>query len=169
VLDEIDLYGVGRLLALTSNDEANSLAAVHFADLFGRQEVYQLTPEGYLQKSRKLVAPRHLSGRFLFQPHVSHSFLAEKFAAGYSVKVTKLSEQFDYRAFQQRHGEEAVPLFCLNESKKLYIYTHDRKPGPKKGETLFALIPFGGDENALVEKEQQETSKETKADRTVQP
>ena len=30
VLDEINLYGIGRLAAVTSNDEANALAALHF-------------------------------------------------------------------------------------------------------------------------------------------
>jgi hypothetical protein len=38
-LDEIELGGIGRLLALTSNDEANSLAALHFIPAFGRSDV----------------------------------------------------------------------------------------------------------------------------------
>ena len=36
---------IGRLLALTPNEEVNSLAALHFAGLFGRENVFQLTPE----------------------------------------------------------------------------------------------------------------------------
>jgi NhaP-type Na+/H+ or K+/H+ antiporter len=44
VSDELDLDGIGRLMALTPNDEANSLAALHMADAFERGEMYQLPP-----------------------------------------------------------------------------------------------------------------------------
>ncbi|WP_158633347.1 cation:proton antiporter [Tautonia sociabilis] len=43
--ERIDPGRIGRLLALTPNEEVNSLAALHFAGLFGRDRVYQLTPE----------------------------------------------------------------------------------------------------------------------------
>ncbi|MEE8204867.1 MAG: sodium:proton antiporter, partial [Dehalococcoidales bacterium] len=37
----IDLGGIGRLLALTSDDEFNSLASLEFANILGRRQVYQ--------------------------------------------------------------------------------------------------------------------------------
>ena len=39
LLYDIQLDDIGRLLALTPNDEVNSLAALHFVDIFGRSEV----------------------------------------------------------------------------------------------------------------------------------
>src|SRR5690606_5054635 len=67
VLDEVNLYGIGRLLAVTANDEANSLACVHFTAAFGRKEVYQLPVEtGESKSSRKTISPLHLKGRPLF-------------------------------------------------------------------------------------------------------
>ncbi|MCP5114283.1 MAG: hypothetical protein GY953_25925, partial [bacterium] len=62
VLDEIDLYGIGRLLALTSNDEANSLATLHFGGIFERSEVFQIAPDGGAEAARKLVSPAYLRG-----------------------------------------------------------------------------------------------------------
>ena len=41
---DIQLDGIGRLLAMTPNDEVNSLASLRFEDIFGRGEVYQLAP-----------------------------------------------------------------------------------------------------------------------------
>ncbi len=41
----IDLSGIGRLLALTNNDEANALGCKHFEDEFGSSAVYQLPPD----------------------------------------------------------------------------------------------------------------------------
>ena len=40
--DELELTGIGRLVALTPNQEVNALAAMHFIEFFGRSEVYQV-------------------------------------------------------------------------------------------------------------------------------
>lgn len=40
--EKLDLTGIGRLLALTSNDEVNALACERFARIFGRAGVYRL-------------------------------------------------------------------------------------------------------------------------------
>ncbi|UCG86557.1 MAG: sodium:proton antiporter, partial [Gemmatimonadota bacterium] len=40
-MDALDLDGIGGLLAVTSNDEVNALAALHFGEVFGRARVYQ--------------------------------------------------------------------------------------------------------------------------------
>jgi len=42
VAERISLSPIGRLLALTSNHEVNSLACLQYARIFGRNNVYQL-------------------------------------------------------------------------------------------------------------------------------
>ena len=139
VLDEISFYGIGRLLALTSNDEANSLAAVHFSDVFGRQEVYQLSPGGG-EQARKMVSLQHLSGRYLFGPTITHAFLTDKFARGATIKKTSLTEKFDYEAFQERQSQTAIPLFVITQDKILRVVTAEGTPKPRPGQTLISLI-----------------------------
>jgi hypothetical protein len=51
-MEEIDLAGIGRLLAVTPNDDLNTLAAMEFAPVFGRENVYQLSPGEALLKKR---------------------------------------------------------------------------------------------------------------------
>ena len=46
IMNEIELTGIGRMLALTPNPEVNSLAALHFSKIFGRNEVFQLSTKG---------------------------------------------------------------------------------------------------------------------------
>ena len=43
VFEEFNLDGIGQLLAVTPNDEANSLAVLHFKEIFDREELFQLT------------------------------------------------------------------------------------------------------------------------------
>jgi hypothetical protein len=141
VLDQVDLYGVGRLLALTSNDEANSLAAVHFGDLFGRKEVYQLAPVSGDASERKTLSPKYLSGRFLFAPGCTYEVLSRKFAEGYTVKVTQLTAKFDYKAFQARYGQDSIPLFLIDAHDNLLVFAQDVSRKPRAGQTLISLVP----------------------------
>ncbi len=46
LMDDLDFSVIRHLIALTPNDEANALAAVHLIEVFGRQEVCQLSPFG---------------------------------------------------------------------------------------------------------------------------
>ena len=45
VESNLDLGGIGRLLAMTRNDEANALACQHLREEFGSSSVFQLMPE----------------------------------------------------------------------------------------------------------------------------
>ncbi len=141
ILDEIELGGIGRLLALTSNDEVNSLAALHFADVFSRAEVYQLPPEDE-------AVSAHLRGRLLFRTGITYTELEQRFARGEEIKTTKLTPEFDYKAFQARYGETEIPLFLINENGNLVVLTKDSQPEPRSGQLLISLVsPVEGTPN----------------------
>ena len=135
----IDLGGIGRLLALTSDDEFNSLASLEFANVLGRRQVYQLPPEGE-DKGQRVMVSRHLRGRYLFAPEMSYSQLAGRFAAGATIKTTILSKEFGYDAFKARYGDKAVPLFLIDQNDKLIIFTASNPPQPQPGHKLISLI-----------------------------
>lgn len=138
-LDEIDLGGIGRLLALTSNDGGNALAALHFAEVFGRSEVYQLRPESG-GEDKGVISPRHLHGRFLFGTGMTYTYLTDRFAAGAVIRKTALTKEFDYEAFQRHYGGTAIPLFLINQNARLTVFTEDNPPKPQPGQTLISLV-----------------------------
>lgn len=142
VLDEIELGGMGRLLALTPNDEVNALAALHFIPVLGRGEVYQLPPEQEGVDDTDTI-PSHLRGRFLFGSDITYTLLTTSFEAGAEIKKTRISEQFDYEAFQSMYGQRAIPLFVVEESGELVIFVADAPPSPKSGQTLISLVTPG--------------------------
>jgi CPA1 family monovalent cation:H+ antiporter len=139
VREELDLAGIGRLLALTANDEVNSLAVREFSHLFGRANVYQLTPWDEGSGKRTSVA-KHLRGRLLFHEKLDHETLVERLSQGNQIKTTKLTDEFTYQDFQSRYGESAIPLFVIDEAKKLIISTVEAPVVPKVGQTLVALV-----------------------------
>ncbi len=140
IFDDIDLRGTSRLLALTSNDEANSLAALHFAEIFGRSEVYQLAPEVLEDEIDAHFSPKHLRGRFLFSQDANYQFLSQMFNEGAVVKSTTLTEDFGYSAFQKMYNGSVLPLFIVTARRELEVFTANESKEPRPGQTLISLV-----------------------------
>jgi hypothetical protein len=141
LVDELELTGIGRSLAVTSNSDVNSLAALHFTEIFGRAEVYQL-PTRFSSEPHD-ESSHHLRGRSLFGQNKTFTFLMEQFANNAVIATTKLTDEFDYVDFQTKYGNQATPLFLVTESNQLIIYTIDYQPIPKPGQTLISIVPPG--------------------------
>jgi hypothetical protein len=139
VLDEINLYGIGRLAAVTSNDEANALAALHFREDFGRSNVYQLPPERS-ESGRRGVAPEHLQGRYLFHPDLTYAKLGKIFDAGAKIKTTPITEKFTYEKFKELYGNDTISLFLI-KGETLSVVAAAQPVTPKPGQTLVAIVP----------------------------
>jgi len=138
VLDDMDLGGMGRFLALTPNDEVNSLAARYFATIFDRAAVYQLPPPRP-QGARAETAPRHLQGRLLFAPTATYGYLQSRLAQGAVITKTPLTEKFDFEAFRAHHGQKALPLLVVRENGTLTVCTAEDEVAPKPGDTLISM------------------------------
>jgi NhaP-type Na+/H+ or K+/H+ antiporter len=139
VCKELDLGGIGRLLAMTANDEVNSLAVREFSHLFGRANVYQLTPRGEGSGKRTSIS-EHLRGRLLFHSELNHDALIGCFARGMQVKATTLTDEYTYEDFRLRYGDSAIVLFVIDEAKKLAICTLEKPAAPKAGQSIIALV-----------------------------
>lgn len=136
ILHELDLEGIGRVLALTPNYSVNSLAVLRFNEVFDKSELYQLSPD---TRREKEPVTRHLHGRFLFWPEVTFEDFAEMFSSGAAVKKSSFTEQFDYTAFKKIH-KNAVPLFLITEKGELQVVTNDQEPNPLPGQSLITVV-----------------------------
>ncbi len=145
VRDRIDLVGIGRLLALTSNDEVNALATRHFTEIFGRAEVYQLPPHG--SHAEAVAAP--LSGRQLFHPGATYGELTRRFDEGATFKKIDLTKDFGFTEFEEFYDSEALPLFLIEASGKLHLFTTgDQNFTPDVGDKVIALVTPSTEEAA---------------------
>lgn len=136
-LSELDLGGIGRMLALTSNDDINALAVLHFPDIFGRAQVYQLPSS----RQDGHAAPPHLRGRSLFGPEMTYEHLDSLMQAGSVVKSTPLTNAFTYSDYLDHYDNRVVPLGLVTSDSKLIFFTDDIRPTPKAGQTIISLVP----------------------------
>lgn len=138
VQDRIDLSGIGRLLALTPNEEANSLAAVHFTRVFGRDQVYQLATD--INEGRKQMVAPTLSGRILFNSGMTYDRLASMIETGATIKRTQITEEFTYDHFRELYGEKAVLLFLIDDNGQIQPVATDHATAPRAGQALLSLV-----------------------------
>lgn len=133
--EELPLSGIGHMVAMTPNDEVNSLAVRECRSMFGRANSYQLT---FKSENRRGMT-RHLMGRELFESGLTHSKISELVSRGFQFKTTAISDAFSYQDFQNRYSEEYV-LATIDDQSTLNIVTVDEPVSPTPGETILALV-----------------------------
>lgn len=140
LLDAVQLDQIGYLLALTPNAELNSLAAVHFAEMFGREHVFQLaTP-----RSGDVTQRSGPGGRILFDYSVNYQTLGERFARG-EIQQVFLTELQDFASYEERMGGRVLPLFAIEGGGKLNLIEADEGTIPQAGQALFVLVEPEGE------------------------
>jgi len=140
VSEDIGLDGIGKLLALTPNDEVNSLAALRFIEFLGRSNVYQLPRQTKFRTVSEQTIPKHLSGRLLFASDATYGNIARRFSQGAVIKKTPLTEEFTYESFKEHYGDKAMPMFLIRENGDLIPFAQDNVPSPIAGQQLVALV-----------------------------
>lgn len=137
--EDLDLAGIGRLLAMTPNDEVNSLALRECRTLFDSSRLYQLTFKSKNTAGRRGLT-KNLMGRELFGEGLTFTRLSEMHAAGASLKTTKLTESFSFADFQEKYGEVTTVLCAITSEGGLNINTVDAPLVPAAGQTILALV-----------------------------
>ncbi|MCO6043643.1 cation:proton antiporter [Aeoliella sp. ICT_H6.2] len=140
VHEETDLGDLGRLLAMTPNDEVNTLAASEFAEQFGSANVFQFAPHEKTSQRHQRV-PKHLRGRILFASDLTEDQIKERHESGFVMKKTTLSEGFTMSHFREKYGDDAILMFVIPDGGRLMVVAADSKYEPKAGDKLIALVP----------------------------
>jgi hypothetical protein len=137
-LEEIELSGIGKVMAMTANSLINFIAVQQFAHIFGKSKVYQLAPGK--ESSALRVTQQHLYGRTLFGTDVTYSKLYKMYNSGAVVKATPLTDEFGFNDFQKLYGESAVPLFIIKESGSLIPISTDMFDKIDSGQTVISFV-----------------------------
>jgi NhaP-type Na+/H+ or K+/H+ antiporter len=144
---DLDLSGIGRLLALTPNDDVNTLASARFAEMFGGAYVYQLHPTR-LPAGIDSNPAADLGGRFLFSADLDYRTLSDMLEQGGQIRRTTLSDEYTLEDFAAS-SEDSIPLFIVRTGGRLSVIlsgASDPLGGAGDGDTIVAVVPgTGGD------------------------
>ncbi len=139
-IEEMRLGGIGKLFAMTPNDEANSLATQHMREVFSRTDLYQLVSDAPREGMREAALAHELRGRLLFGEGRTYRDLNDRVARGWVLKTTPLTEKFDFDSFREQHGDDAIPLLLLYSGRVTPLTVLDPK-SPREGSVLVHLAP----------------------------
>jgi hypothetical protein len=139
IIDEIDYYGLGKMISLTPNDEVNSLATLNFSKIFGSNQVFQL-PSMSKEKEEKNHVARELKGKILFGKKYNFQYLNDLISKGYTIKSSKITEKYNLANLNEKYGEdEIIPLFKISEGQ-LSPILEGSEIELKSGNTLISLL-----------------------------
>ena len=136
----LDLVGIGRLLAMSSRRELNTLACVRFRPEFGKDRVYFLRNVGADKGRGGNDFSQPLQAPHLFGKDLSHDDINQWLDEGWVLKQTRITEEFEFSDFLSQYSESPLPLFAITDKGRLRIATGLDKLEPKAGWTLTSLL-----------------------------
>jgi len=119
---DLDLRGIGRLAALTSNDEVNALSTGRFARIFGRREVFQLAPSP--RRSGDAPMPEEYLGRVLGIDGITYAALDERSRKGW--QMVGLSDPA--AAADAAERDEFIPIARVIDGRMAFLCRNDAIP-----------------------------------------
>lgn len=136
VQNRLDLGRIGMLLALTSSEDANTLAATHYRPLLGTEHVHQVAVGGAMPGKNQVNAPRVQGSTFA--PGADYTTL-NHFAVHGRTKVTPLTKEFDYAKLLAHYQGRILPLFVVSEPGAIRVIDGDSSE-PKAGEQVVSFV-----------------------------
>ena len=136
--EDFDFSGLGRGMAMTSNDQVNTLSSLHLREAFGPQAVFQLPQQNQNRQTDKVA--HSVTGRYLFGEQFTYEGLSARFTSDTEVKTLTID---DVEAFEQRMQSGIQPLFLITADKQILVWTMHNPPRLRAGMRAVVLdTPF---------------------------
>lgn len=140
-VDDLDLNGMGKLVALTPDDEVNSLATLRFSELFESTQVYKLNAGPDRPGAEGEEPPLLLRGRAVFGRDHTFASLSHRFDRGAEIMAVELSDDLTYAELQARYRDDVVPLALIRAANDLRLFADDQALTPEEGDRVILVVP----------------------------
>ena len=130
--DEIEMGQIGQLVALTPSDEVNLLAVIEYEALFGRDNVFRISPES------KQNSQKSSEKKFLFSKGTTFTYVSARLTAGADFKSVMITDSFSFKIFKTKNPK-AIPMFIITQQHHLIIIRAESDISPKPGQLLIYL------------------------------
>jgi NhaP-type Na+/H+ or K+/H+ antiporter len=126
----VELLGLGTLLALSAHESENVAATFHYREEFGKNNIYSLFPHRTTQQ---------FCGKTLFGKEAGYTLLSRMIENGAAVHSFELQEKFDPQAFLENQMNKTVLLFAIDPKKHTYCFNTENTPPAGKGWQILYL------------------------------
>lgn len=136
----LELVGIGRMLAMSGRVNLDILAGLRFRGDFGSNNIFEVaTTRDQVITDKHKISTRH-RGKQLFGEEITHGTLATWIRNGAEIRNTQLSEEFDFSHYQAQYGDDCIPLFAIDARGRLQPFTVEDSISPEAGWTVMSLV-----------------------------
>jgi len=138
--NNIDLTGIGNMLAVSPYKQLNTLSTYHYLDLFGLGNVLGL-PEGDQDvRASHQSSEKYVQTRNQFEESATYAKLASLVSKDAIIKTTQLSEEYSFEMYLKQHGSRLTLLFAVRPDGEVMPVGRNETALPNVGWELISLI-----------------------------
>jgi NhaP-type Na+/H+ or K+/H+ antiporter len=137
---ELDLTGIGLLLATTSNDAYNAFVCSRFAPELGRNHVFQLPMHVTEEQEKKSIKLAH-RGIIAMGPKATHEELARRHYFKWQFKKSHFTKTFSFENHVQIESADALMVLLLRSNGEVLFHSAEFPLEPEEGDILLSYIP----------------------------
>tara|TARA_Y100001949_G_scaffold153464_1_gene140431 strand:- start:183 stop:1979 length:1797 start_codon:yes stop_codon:yes gene_type:complete len=136
----LNLSGLGKLLAMSGRLNLDTLACLRFKSEFGANNVYELkTTREKHTEDKHIVSTKH-RGYELFSEDTDYGNLAYRLRNQAEIKSTQLSDEFTFEQYLKKYEGGIVPMFAIDDKQRLHVFVANGEMQPKPDWTIIAMI-----------------------------
>lgn len=137
----LDLVGIGRMLAISANRDLNVIASMRYRREFGKNKVFTLKTAAEKKGGDKHQVGQEHRGHTLFGEEVSYQKLASLLSQGWEIRITQITENFSFDNYREQLKQKIIPLFAVDPKGKLHVFSVEQQPRLGPGWKLAAMVP----------------------------
>ncbi len=136
----LNLVGLGKLLAMSGRLNLDTLACLRFKSEFGPKNIYELkTTREKHTEDKHIVSTKH-RGYELFSEDADYGKLAYRLRNQAEIKSTQLSDEFTFEQYLKEHEKNIIPMFAIDDKKRLHVFVVNNEIKPESGWIIIAII-----------------------------
>jgi len=136
----LDLIGIGSMLAITPHQSMNVAAVLHYRLELGRNNVFLIETAPTDKITDRVTLSRKINTEILFGRDITYSSLASALSEGGEIRTAKLTSEFGYDEFAQKYDSQATPLFAIDPRERFHIVTEKKRIHPEAGWFIIYLF-----------------------------
>tara|TARA_B100001996_G_scaffold151476_1_gene115249 strand:- start:1910 stop:3706 length:1797 start_codon:yes stop_codon:yes gene_type:complete len=136
----LNLVGLGKLLAMSGRLNLDTLACLRFKSEFGPKNIYELktTSEKHTE-DKHIVSTKH-RGYELFSEDSDYGNLAYRLRNNAEIKSTQLSDEFTFEQYLKKYKGGIIPMFAIDDKQRLHVFVVNGEMRPEPSWTIIAMI-----------------------------
>ena len=136
----LNFNGIGKLMALTPQNELNALAAKHYRMEFGPANIFVIKSQHTEERTALDKSTLTFGARELFGENLTYSDIERLLNQHYILKTTELTDEYTFEKYISREENKPIPLFAIDSSRNIYVFTKEIDFKPTTGWRIVSII-----------------------------